>query len=92
MLSLNTECIAIMNLFHSPQMSELQAQQQSTASSSVTPPSVSSSTVPERSSLPSTSTGPSSTSTAPSGELQSLEKQDQDQGKVNYFTSFNCQR
>ena len=85
-----TECIAIINLFHSPQMSELQAQQQSTASSSVTPPSVSSSTVPERNSLPSTSTGPSSTSTAPSGELQSLEKQDQDQAKVNNFISFHC--
>ena len=87
-----TECIAIINLFHSPQMSELQAQQQSTASSSVTPPSVSSSTVPERNSLPSTSTGPSSTSTAPSGELQSLEKQDQDQAKVNSFISFHCGR
>ena len=75
-------------MFHSPQMSELQAQQQSTASSSATPPSVSSSTVPDRSSLPSTSTGPSSTSTAPSGELQSLEKQDQDQAKVNLLFYF----
>ncbi|XP_074624680.1 transformation/transcription domain-associated protein-like isoform X2 [Acropora palmata] len=70
-----------------PQMSELQAQQQSTASSSVTPPSVSSSTVPERNSMPSTSTGPSSTSTAPSGELQSLEKQDQDQAKKTTASS-----
>ncbi|KAK2564815.1 Transformation/transcription domain-associated protein [Acropora cervicornis] len=70
-----------------PQMSELQAQQQSTASSSVMPPSVSSSTVPERNSMPSTSTGPSSTSTAPSGELQSLEKRDQDQAKKTTASS-----
>ena len=70
-------------------MNELQAQQQpSTASSTVTPPSVSSSTVPERNWLSSTSAGPSSTSTDPSGELQSLEKPDHHQAKVNIVFHF----
>ncbi|XP_044163609.1 uncharacterized protein LOC122947975 [Acropora millepora] len=77
--------------YASSQMNELQAQKQpSTASATVTPPSVSSSTVPESNWLPSTSAGPSSTSTARSGELQSLEKPDQHQAKVNIL--FHCGR
>ncbi|KAK2564910.1 hypothetical protein P5673_011617 [Acropora cervicornis] len=63
-------------------MNKLRPQQQSTASSTVAPHSVSSSTVSERNWLPSTSAGPSSTSTAPLGELRSLEKPDQDQAKL----------
>ena len=77
--------MSLRNYFHSPQMSELQAQQQSSqqsSSSSSLPSSGSSSTAPDRSSLSTTPAASSTSSSSSTGEMQSTEKQDQDSVKV----------